>query len=445
MVKTVTLTAGTPQAVTFSEAYPFYWVDNKTSGEVYASVGSTPEPGKDGTYTISAGSQLRISGGVGNGGITLLGEGKVQVVASGIAECPFKVAPTNGGGAIVNNESSYTLTNAADYPIIGLNMYGKSTQDGTPTPDAPVDIVSVGDSGSVDVTACGKNLLNATLQTITMNGVTITNNDDGTYTLNGTATDYMNVWFRYNFYVPKGTYKISGINNTNYKRTIQIYRKTTTSDYGSPYIFTDGNNGIGELESGFYNIRLYAAKDEVFDNEVVKPMLTTDLNATYDDFEPYKGNTASITSSMPLCGIPVDSGGNYTDSNGHQWICDELIYNADGSGKIVKRTAKIDSYNGETVSGVYISSTGGLDTGATVIYQIDTPQEIALTAAEMTELMQLQTFDGVTNISNDSGADMDVKYCTNKMLSEYVFPITTGLQKQIDELQAAILSLGGNV
>lgn len=102
MVKTVTLTAGSPQAVTFSEAYPFYWIDNKTSGDVYASVGGTPEPDTDGTYTISAGSQLRISGGVGNGGITLLGEGKVQVVASGIASCPFKSAQGGGGIKYIN-------------------------------------------------------------------------------------------------------------------------------------------------------------------------------------------------------------------------------------------------------------------------------------------------------------------------------------------------------
>ena len=40
-------------------------------------------------------------------------------------------------------------------------------------------------------------------------------------------------------------------------------------------------------------------------------------------------------------GIPVDSGGNYTDSNGQQWVCDKLIVNADGSGKIVKNTSAI--------------------------------------------------------------------------------------------------------
>ena len=97
MVKTVTLTADTPQKVTFDGAYPFYWIDNKSVSDVYASVG-IPEANADGTYTVAAGSQMRISGGVGNDGITLLGEGKVQVVASAIAACPFKSAPAVGGG-----------------------------------------------------------------------------------------------------------------------------------------------------------------------------------------------------------------------------------------------------------------------------------------------------------------------------------------------------------
>lgn len=99
MVKTVTLTAGTPQEVAFSESYPFYWIDNKTSGDVYASIGGTPEPDTDGTYTVAAGSQLRISGGPFNSGLSLLGDGKVQILASTIADCPFKSAAKGGGTA----------------------------------------------------------------------------------------------------------------------------------------------------------------------------------------------------------------------------------------------------------------------------------------------------------------------------------------------------------
>ena len=37
-------------------------------------------------------------------------------------------------------------------PLRGLTVYGKSTQDGTPTPDAPVPIVSAGDDGTITVT-----------------------------------------------------------------------------------------------------------------------------------------------------------------------------------------------------------------------------------------------------------------------------------------------------
>lgn len=122
MVKTVTLAADTPQKITFEGAYPYYWIDNKTASDVYASVGGTPEADKDDTYTITAGSQLRISGGVGNDGITLLGEGKVQIIASTIAACPFK--STSGGGGIqsingiISNGGKLALTQS-DIPSDG--------------------------------------------------------------------------------------------------------------------------------------------------------------------------------------------------------------------------------------------------------------------------------------------------------------------------------------
>ena len=38
---------------------------------------------------------------------------------------------------------SITVNDSADAPLLGLKLFGKSTQDGTPTPEAPVEIVSV--------------------------------------------------------------------------------------------------------------------------------------------------------------------------------------------------------------------------------------------------------------------------------------------------------------
>ena len=174
MVKTVTLAADTPQKVTFEGAYPYFWIDNKSASDVYASVGGTPEADKDDTYTITAGSQLRISGGVGNDGITLLGEGKVQIIASTIADCPFKSAPAVGGGggsdtvdeflniasanpvqnkAIkaeldkkANSKHSHNVADITDYPdipdkntVIDWGFYVKATS-GIPKTDLAADV-----------------------------------------------------------------------------------------------------------------------------------------------------------------------------------------------------------------------------------------------------------------------------------------------------------------
>ena len=48
--------------------------------------------------------------------------------------------------------SSITATDSFAAPFVGLRVCGKSTQDGTPLPSAPVPIVSAGDGGTVVVT-----------------------------------------------------------------------------------------------------------------------------------------------------------------------------------------------------------------------------------------------------------------------------------------------------
>ena len=491
-VTTITLTASTPQSVKFASSYPFYWIDNKTSGNVYARIGGTPVPDSDGTFTIAAGSQLRISGGAFDNDITLLGSGKVQIIASELASCPFKLG-SKGGGNELSGADSHTLDDSVDYPLIGFNLYGKSAQDGTPTPDNPVDIVSVGDKGFDIITKDDKyfNLLSVrdsggdiiTKQPVS---TVVKIGEKATFTVaaSGTGLKYQWQWSA-----------DGGKTWKNTSTTAASYSLTAVAAYnGYMYrcVVTDSN---GSFETS---------------NE-------STLYVVSDDCEV---KTASIaTSALPLCGIPVSSGGNYTDSNGQQWICDELIYNADGTGKIIKNTeifvfdgsddenwikpytttgftndfkiqySKLNGTKAESISssftilycnrlqynnmiwnndiaGCQLASIGDFivrmpssiiggngvvafkswlaNNPLTVVYQI-VPQEIELTPAEVDALKVLQTFDRTTSISNSAGADMSVKYCTNKALSEYVLPITKGLQKQIDELRAAVLSLGGNV
>ena len=61
--------------------------------------------------------------------------------------------------------SEITTTDAVASPLLGLRVCGKSTQDGVPTPTAPVPIVSAGDGGTVTVTVSDGANNSQTLQT----------------------------------------------------------------------------------------------------------------------------------------------------------------------------------------------------------------------------------------------------------------------------------------
>jgi tetrahydromethanopterin S-methyltransferase subunit B len=60
------------------------------------------------------------------------------------------------------------ITDSANRRLRGLTLYGKSTQDGTPTPEAPVEIESVVEP---TVRVCGKNLWNHDYDTVDMSAL----------------------------------------------------------------------------------------------------------------------------------------------------------------------------------------------------------------------------------------------------------------------------------
>ena len=140
--------------------------------------------------------------------------------------------------------------------------------------------------GNMLVTDWTKNLLNPTLETTTANGVTCTNNGDGTYTFNGTATD--NVFFDINKNIPinKGTeYKAICFKDGEYipNKIMSCVRRVDTT---GEYVFNNGSF-VSDTENCWLWIKI--AKNVTVSNLVVKPMITTDLDANYDDFVPYSG------------------------------------------------------------------------------------------------------------------------------------------------------------
>lgn len=74
---------------------------------------------------------------------------------------------------LVGSETGNPIScnDAYSAPLCGLTVYGKSTQDGTPTFDAPVPIVSAGDGGSVVVKVSDGNGKEQTLALPTPNGL----------------------------------------------------------------------------------------------------------------------------------------------------------------------------------------------------------------------------------------------------------------------------------
>ncbi len=80
---------------------------------------------------------------------------------------------------------THAATDSVESPLISLSMYGESTQDGTPTPSAPIDVVSLREKSN-------KNLLNPadyTFSSAEDSGVTTKINADGSITLNGTVSE----------------------------------------------------------------------------------------------------------------------------------------------------------------------------------------------------------------------------------------------------------------
>lgn len=190
----------------------------------------------------------------------------------------------------------------------------------SPNPSYPQALESVGDDGSVEQFVKGKNLLPYPYArtTMTTNGITFTDNGDGSITVNGTSTGFsiMELAKSFNF-IHGMKYRLSGsslnvifISYIDKTGATRFYSNTATADFVWDNAYT--------LKTVY--AQYSTAQGTV--NETIYPMLyCTGYDNTY---EPYKSQSLTIPTPNGLPGIPVSSGGNYTDENGQQWICDEV-------------------------------------------------------------------------------------------------------------------------
>ena len=94
---------------------------------------------------------------------------------------------------------------------------------------------------------------------------------------------------------------------------------------------------VSYLNYGEYTLSMDIEEIGTNKGKISKIML---LNKGESDetFEPFQYQQASLSTPNGLPGLPVDSGGNYTDSNGQQWICDEMDFKR---GKYIQRVKKL--------------------------------------------------------------------------------------------------------
>ena len=142
------------------------------------------------------------------------------------------------------------------------------------------------------------NLLNPTLQTNTQNGVTCTNNEDGTYTFTGTASqdtgfmlfDYKGAVFDFN------RLRLVGFPFKNNIEKLGLAISNTTWDK----VYSDKGDGVTFDCSNYNASNVYVSLPQGYkcNNLLIKPMITTNLDATYDDFVSYTGDTGQINSDV---------------------------------------------------------------------------------------------------------------------------------------------------
>ena len=292
-----------------------------------------------------------------------------------------------------------SCNDAYSAPLCGLTVYGKSTQDGTPSPDNPVPIVSAGDGGSVAVKVTGKNLLNIPDGSATARGVTVTAKD-GLISISGTAISSGYAWSNIKPFITSGVVILSSsITSPKVKLVSEIWGVVLTQ-------------GIADKMSNMATrIVFIVTEGQTYNLTGVKVQL--ELGTTATAYSPYREQLLTLPTPNGLPGIPVTSGGNYTDQNGQQWVCDEVDLER---GVKVQRIDKTSFDNTKTLA----------EQNATLATPIETP----LTPAEIAAYKALTAYapDTVVQASDGAGVKLDYQRDVNiaiKNLEDAIASMTT--------------------
>lgn len=165
-----------------------------------------------------------------------------------------------------------TLQKCKGVDLVDYKIYGNSVQDGTPTPDNPVEIESVGEKT--------KNLLklNDDLDQ-TINGLEIKINSDKSITVNGTCTADTIVIIGAMDYILGNSYFCSGCPEGGSTSTYRLFFNYVGADLGSGKTFTPSSDFLNS------QVRLMVYNGQICNNLTFFPMVC--IGKKLLSYEPY--------------------------------------------------------------------------------------------------------------------------------------------------------------
>ena len=325
----------------------------------------------------------------------------------------------------------------------------------SPSPEYPQEIESAGDAGEININVQGANLFD---KSTAISGWV---NGEGKIIKKGAVGEFDNVVSDYIRVIPNQMYCGSFTywwfydNDKNFVQAVDGKRIVKTPDKARYIVVGRSCSGTKGME--------------------IANSCMVNIGSTALPYEPYKpAQTLIIPTPNGLSGIPVSSGGNYTDADGQQWVCDEVDFK---KGVYVQRVATetpkakwknfeetADVPNRYRISGALVNryrdgstkclishgiyTNWGIAPGwalnSTTFYyhpkedvtkeeakeqilgfinsanpltflgQLETPIEKPLTTEQLATYKALRTYSPTTTVANDAEAGMSVGYAKMK-------------------------------
>ena len=200
----------------------------------------------------------------------------------------------------------------------------------SPSPSYPQEIESAGQNGEIEVEVLSGNLFDkSAAYDLTQSGGWSASFDGEELKVVGNNITIGSIrLFNYKKTLPAGTYTFSISKPLPFEIRIDNYFLIKKGDTSATVTF---DNGVS-----MSHFAVDAEPGATFNEQRFKIMLNAGSTALpYELYKP--AQTLIIPTSGGLPGIRVSSGGNYTDADGQQWVCDEVDFK---KGVYVQRIGK---------------------------------------------------------------------------------------------------------